>query len=180
MPGLSRGARTNVASCCATVTWGVIRPIKTLKSRADIGNKIVANVRPMFPIRLKDRQHQGCAMEGIAADTDVFHSASNPRDGGVRRPIPFTLVSNGAGMQAGTAAYVGQNSTGRLPRLAVAQQLPKASNNCQLSKVWATGSQRLRKCISGPFLRAFLPFGLVGWPGLEPGTNGLKGRCSTD
>ncbi len=20
----------------------------------------------------------------------------------------------------------------------------------------------------------------VGWPGLEPGTNGLKGRCSTD
>ena len=21
---------------------------------------------------------------------------------------------------------------------------------------------------------------LVGWPGLEPGTNGLKGRCSTD
>ncbi len=22
--------------------------------------------------------------------------------------------------------------------------------------------------------------GMVGWPGLEPGTNGLKGRCSTD
>jgi len=21
---------------------------------------------------------------------------------------------------------------------------------------------------------------VVGWPGLEPGTNGLKGRCSTD
>jgi len=25
-----------------------------------------------------------------------------------------------------------------------------------------------------------LRFKVVGWPGLEPGTNGLKGRCSTD
>jgi hypothetical protein len=34
------------------------------------------------------------------------------------------------------------------------------------------------------YLQAFYEFfsekEVVGWPGLEPGTNGLKGRCSTD
>ena len=30
------------------------------------------------------------------------------------------------------------------------------------------------------FSRISWAFQLVGWPGLEPGTNGLKGRCSTD
>ena len=27
---------------------------------------------------------------------------------------------------------------------------------------------------------AYVCLEVVGWPGLEPGTNGLKGRCSTD
>jgi hypothetical protein len=40
---------------------------------------------------------------------------------------------------------------------------------------------RCGKClISLAFLQFSEQTKVVGWPGLEPGTNGLKGRCSTD
>ncbi len=44
-------------------------------------------------------------------------------------------------------------------------------------------SRKARGCAAKPW--SFIPENrslveMVGWPGLEPGTNGLKGRCSTD
>ena len=57
---------------------------------------------------------------------------------------------------------------------------PRAAFGVRLPRLAADRMVNRNKWIS-PFVYAgLLGFPVVGWAGLEPATNGLKGRCSTD
>ncbi len=86
--------------------------------------------------------------------------------------LPFEISHTNCKMRDALVARLRQN---QLPRVDQNGQFPI---NCP--RLDAIERNSIESAFRPYSMRVFQAFALVGWLGLEPRTNGLKGRCSTD